>query len=58
MKILNSLLIQYLWVIFALLDPAPESESGSSDLIISGSETLVKNVNFLLRIRIRDAVPF
>jgi hypothetical protein len=29
----------FLWVIFALLDP--DSESGSTDLIESGSETLV-----------------
>ncbi len=32
-----------LWVIFALLDPDPDSKngSGSTDLIESGSETLI-----------------
>jgi hypothetical protein len=35
MKFLNFCL--FLWVIFALLDPDPDSESGSTDLIESGS---------------------
>ncbi len=39
MKFLKFFLL--LWVIFALLDPDPDSESGSTDLIQSGSETLV-----------------
>ncbi len=30
----------FLWVIFALLDPDPDSESGSTDLTKSGSATL------------------
>jgi hypothetical protein len=41
----NFLFFLLLWDIFALLDPDPESEygsgSGSTDLIESGSETLV-----------------
>jgi hypothetical protein len=39
MKFLNFFLL--LWVIFALLDPDPDSEygSGSTDLIESGSNT-------------------
>ncbi len=32
-----------LWVIFALLDPDPHSESGSTDPIKSGSATLVES---------------
>jgi hypothetical protein len=31
-----------LWLMFALLDPDPDSESGSTGLIESGSETLEK----------------
>jgi hypothetical protein len=38
MKFLNFFLL--LCVIFALLDPDPDSESGSTDLIESGSKTL------------------
>jgi hypothetical protein len=38
MKFLNFFLL--LWVIFALLDPDPDSESGSTDPIESGSATL------------------
>jgi hypothetical protein len=37
MKFLNFFLLS--WVIFALLDPEPESGYGSTDLIESGSET-------------------
>jgi hypothetical protein len=33
----------FLWVIFAVLDPDQDSESGFTDLIESGSETLVPN---------------
>ncbi len=40
MKFLNFFLL--LWVIFVLLDPDPASEYGSTDLIESGSETLVQ----------------
>jgi hypothetical protein len=36
-KFLNFFL--FLWVIFALLDPGPDSESGPTDLIESGSES-------------------
>jgi hypothetical protein len=35
MKFLDFFLL--LWVLFALLDPDPDSESGSTDLIESGS---------------------
>jgi hypothetical protein len=39
--------VYFLWAIFALLDPDPDSdsESGSTDLIESGSETLVPNTH-------------
>ncbi len=42
MKFFNFFLL--LWVIFALLDPDPDSKygTGSTDLIESGSETLVR----------------
>ncbi len=52
MKFLNFFL--FLWVIFALLDPDPDPESGSTDLIESrsGSETLVSWIwNYLFRIK-------
>jgi hypothetical protein len=39
MKFFNFILL--LWVIFALLDPDPDSGSGSTDPIESGSATLV-----------------
>ncbi len=44
------LLFLFLWVIFALLDPDPDSESGSIDLIEpgSGSETpAIRNLSTL-----------
>ncbi len=43
-----------LWVIFALLDPDPDSESGSTDLIESGSATLPKT---LFRFSMAPSVP-
>ncbi len=42
MKFLNFFL--FLWVIFAHMDPAPDS--GSIDLIESGSETLILSIPF------------
>jgi hypothetical protein len=44
MKFLN--FFTFLWVIFALLDPDPDSKSGSTDLIEyeSGSETLLNRL--------------
>jgi hypothetical protein len=43
MTFLNFLFIYILWVIFALLDPDPDFESGhgSTDLMEAGSGTLV-----------------
>ncbi len=41
MKFLN--FFQFLRVIYALLDPDPESESGSTDLIESGSADLIES---------------
>ena len=37
-----------LWLMFALLDPDPDSESGSIDMIESGSETLEKRLGTYL----------
>jgi hypothetical protein len=44
-KFLNFFL--FLWVIFTILDPDRDSESGSTDLIESGSETLFLTQNLI-----------
>jgi hypothetical protein len=48
-----------LWVIFALLDPDPDSGSWISDLIESRSETLMRTIrNIFVQGEIGDATPF
>ncbi len=44
-----------MWVIFALLDPDPDSESGSTDVIESGSGTLKKRICCMKCLRLGEA---